>query len=173
MITRLLLILALIVIAAPLCAAQEEHWQKFTAPDKSCTLTFPIAPNQQDAGKDTESGRVATTLWLAKDSGTVYLLGITDYPIDVDATQELGLDRDNFLKAVKANLVSDHPTTLHGLTGLEFVGTSTEYTFRSRVFMIRRRVYQTVIGQPTANVDAAIADKFLNSFELADVAINR
>jgi hypothetical protein len=41
--TRLLLILYLAAVTAQICAAQDEQWQKFMAPDNTCSVLFPVA----------------------------------------------------------------------------------------------------------------------------------
>ena len=169
MITRLLLILCLAGVTAHICAAQDEQWQKFMAPDNTCSALFPVAPTKQQSVKDSVVGKTVTDIWLVKDGEAVYLLGITDYPVDIEEQRELDLDRDNFLKQVQAKLVTESETTLRNHRGREFIGASTTYTFRSRVFVIGpRRVYQIVVGQPTANLDASAIDKFLSSFALLD-----
>ncbi|HKE59136.1 MAG TPA: hypothetical protein VKB46_20650 [Pyrinomonadaceae bacterium] len=154
---------------AQICAAQEEFWQKFMAPDNTCSALFPVAPTKQQSVKDSVAGKTVTNIWVAKDGEAIYLLGITDYPIDLNEQQEMDLDRDNFLKEVQAKLITESETTLRNHRGREFIGANTTYTFRSRVFVVgRRRVYQIVVGQPTANLDASTIDKFLASFALLD-----
>jgi hypothetical protein len=173
MIARILFILVLTGLAVGVCAAQDEPWQKFSPPDHSCSLLFPVTPDKQQKSSDASSGKIVSDIWLAKETGALYMLGITDYPVDINEKLELDLDRDNFLKAVHANLITESETILGSHRGREFVGASTDYTFRSRIFVIRRRVYQTVVAQPTANLNAKIADKFLASFALMDVSINK
>jgi hypothetical protein len=134
-------------------------------------LLGPVSggPTKQQSVKDSVVGKTVTDIWLAKDADAIYLLGIADYPVDLNEQRELDLDRDNFLKEVQAKLITESETTLRNHRGREFIGASTTYTFRSRVFMVGpRRVYQIVVGQPTANLDASAIDKFLSSFALLD-----
>jgi hypothetical protein len=173
MLTRLMFILALAAGAAGFAVPQDEHWQKFIAPDNSCSINFPVTPDKQEESKDSPAGRVVTNIWLARDNGAVYLLGITDYPVDIDAQRELELDRDNFLKEVNAKLISESETTVSGHRGKEFTGASDSFTFRSRVFVIRRRVYQVAVGEPTNFVNAKATEKFISSLALLDVPINQ
>jgi hypothetical protein len=170
MIIRVFLLLALAGVAVGICAARDEQWQKFTAPDNSCSLLFPVTPTKQQ--QSTSADKIVTDMWLAQESDDLYMLGITDYPVELNEKLELDLGRDKFLKAVNAKLISESETTLQSYHGREFIGASTDYTFRSRVFLIKRRVYQTVIAQPTANLNAKTADKFLSSFTLADSGVN-
>jgi hypothetical protein len=143
------------------------EWQKLVAPDNSCSVLLPSMPEKQKDTKDTKYGTVLTQIWLSRVTNGIYVLGITDYPIDVDPKTELDLDRDNFLKEVNAKLVDESPITLSGTTGKEFTGVSDAYTFKSRVYLIGRRVYQIIAGEQTASVDANRVAKFLGSFELA------
>jgi len=85
-------------------------------------------------------------VWIAKTANGIYLAGNTDYPVDINPTKELELDRDNFLKQVNAKLVDDTDITLSGKPGKEFSGVSADFTFRSRVFVVGRRAYLIVAG---------------------------
>lgn len=142
------------------------EWRKLVPDDKSFSVLMPTAWEKQDQKKDTEYGPVLSQIWVSKVPNGVYLIGMTDYPIDIDSKKELQLDRDNFLTAVKATLVSDTDITVGKIPGKEFVGKSATHTFKSVIFVIGRRAYQAVAGEPTSNVDENRVEKFLGSFEL-------
>src|SRR5262249_54902758 len=74
------------------------NWVQFSTDDHRCKVLLPVEPKKQTQTKDTESGAIVSNIWISKPDFGIYLLGITDYPIDVDAKRELELDRDNFLK---------------------------------------------------------------------------
>jgi hypothetical protein len=140
--------------------------ERLVPDDKSFSVVMPSHPEKQDQRKDTEVGPILTQIWLSKVPNGIYLVGITDYPIDVDPKTELDLDQENFLKAVKGTLVSSTNITLGTIPGKEFVGTSATHTFKSVVFLKGRRVFQAVAGEPTSSINEERAEKFLRSFEL-------
>jgi len=144
-------------------------WVQFSTDDHSCKVLLPVEPKKQTKTKDTESGAIVSNIWISKPDFGLYLLGITDYPIDVDTQRELELDRDNFLKAVNARLIDDSDITLSGHPGKEFTGASDTYTYKSRVYLVGRRVYQIVAAEPSAAIDSTRVKKFLESFELVKV----
>jgi hypothetical protein len=156
-------------------------WGTFTAPDKSFSVIMPadLQPVQHTAkdvviGKkknadgvdQDETGTLVTDIWLAKESTGLYLAGATMYPMDLDVEHELDLDRDNFLKAVDATLVSESRVSSNGFAGREFTGVSATYTFKSRVFADRRHAYQVAAGEPTKAFDMNRVDRFLQSYQL-------
>jgi len=133
---------------------------------------MPVEPRNQTEKKETDSGTIVSNIWIAKPEFGIYLLGITDYPIDIETKRELELDRDNFLKAVNAKLIDDSDISLNCSPGKEFTGASDTYTFRSRVYVVGRRVYQIVAGEPTSTIDSARVKKFLESFEFVKATKN-
>lgn len=163
-----LLAMFALILAFSSYASSQTEWTKFVPPDKSCSILMPNDPTKEPHEKDTDQGKVVTTLWISKYTAngylTIYMLGITDYPVDLVPKTELDLDRDNFLKAVNAKLLNDSDITLKGIPGKEFTGASDTYTFKSRVFYANRRAYQVVAAEPTDHFDPARIKKFLESF---------
>jgi len=150
------------------------EWQKLVPDDKSFSVLMPAAWEKNDSKKDSEVGPVVSQIWIAKmpngDYNNVYLVGVTDYPIDLDPKSELDADRDKFLEAIKATLVSSTDITVGKIPGKEFVGKTDTHTFKSVVFLIGRRAYQAAAGELTANMDENRVEKFLGSFELAQTS---
>ena len=161
---------AIVFLFAFQCFAFQTSEERLVPDDKSFSVVMPSHPEKQDQRKDTEYGPILTTIWLSRiptgTSAVIYLVGITDYPIDVNPKTELDLDRDNFLKAVNGTLVSSTDLTVGTVPGKEFVGKSATHTFKSVVFLKGRRVFQAVAGELSSNINEDRVEKFLRSFEL-------
>jgi hypothetical protein len=168
---RGLFVLALILVTAGIAAAQSANWFKFVAPDGSFSVSLPITPKAVTQTKDNPVGQIITNIWLANVDSGLYAVGVTDYPVDVNTQKELDADRDNFLKAVDAKLVSESDFIFAsngtGYPSKEFTGVSTDgaYTYKSRIFVVSsRRVYQIVAREETATLNIERVNNFLLSF---------
>jgi hypothetical protein len=104
-----------------------------------------------------------------RDTTSVYLIGWVDYDpsFNFNRQAELEANRDNFIKGIKATLVSTRPTVIDGYSALEFTAETADRVFKSRVFLVGRRPYQLVIGSPKDMDDTALANRFFNSFKVA------
>jgi hypothetical protein len=153
-------------------------WITFVAPDNTFSAILPVKPDAPQhsvekvpIGKKTEDGvekdimaDVVADIWLTKVSYGLYELGVTDYPVEINISRELELDRDNFLKAIDAKLVSESDISQNGYSGKEFTGVGADYTFKCRVFADHRRAYLVCAAEPTASFTASRVDRFLKAF---------
>lgn len=129
---------------------------------------MPEIPTDKTETTPSEHGPYTTHLFLIKDKENVYLIGWVDYDpsFNFNRQSELAANRDNFVKGIKATLVSTRPLTIDGYQALEFVCETAERIFKSRVLMVGRRPYQIVIGYPKDQEDALSTDRFFNSFKV-------
>jgi hypothetical protein len=160
------LVAIILSAVAGVSSLQNSGWTKFVSPDGSFSILMPGVPGHQDMDKDDPAGKITTNIWLLDTPQGLYLVGTTDYPVDINPQRELDLDRDNFLKAVDAKLVSESDFTLKGYPGKEFTGTSAAYTFKSRVLVVGRRAYQYAAREPSASLNLDRVNGFLLSFDL-------
>jgi len=145
----------------------ETEWPRLVAPDSGFAISMPGPFERQQKTTDNPSGPIVTTIWLTKDGTSLYLAGVTDYPVDISPQKELSLDRDNFLKAVDAKLVSETPIMLGGNAGLEFTGASANQRYHSRVFVVgTRRSIQIAVRQDLSSLDDQKTARFFQSFQL-------
>jgi hypothetical protein len=171
MFRRAAFITAILAIVVCVSGFQANDWIKFVSPDGTLSVLMPATPKPETQSTDNPQGKIITNIWIARTSQGVYLAGATDYPVDLDVHQELALDRDNFLKAVNAKLVSESDITLRGYPGKEFTGVSDDTTYKSRIVVVgRRHAYQVVIGESTASFSIDRAGKFLLSFDIPQKA---
>ncbi len=170
MIRRATFVTLILTLAVGVCVSQTADWAKFVPPDGSCSILMPGKPELHDISKDNPAGRIVINAWVADTDQGFFVLGITDYPVDIDVQEELDRSRDNFLKEVSAKLMSESDFTLKGYHGKEFTGVSDSHTFKSRLLVVGRRDYMNVVRMPTASLSMERANRFLLSFDLTQNA---
>ena len=143
-------------------------WIKFTSELGRFSVLMPETPTDKAETTPSEHGPYTTHLFLVRDKENIYLIGWVDYDpsFNFNKQSELAANRDNFVKGIKASLVSTRPLTIDGYQALEFVCETSDRTFKSRVYMVGRRPYQIVIGYPKDQEDALTTDRFFNSFKV-------
>jgi hypothetical protein len=132
---------------------------------------MPVIPTEDKTETTpSEHGPYTTHLFVVRDANTtnVYLIGWVDYDpsFDFNKQKELDANRDNFVKGIKATLMSTRPLTIDGYQALEFIAETSDRIFKSRVYMVGRRPYQIVIGYPKGEEDPLTINRFFNSFKI-------
>ena len=149
-------------------APDASGWVKFTSDTGHFSVMMPSAPQEQTETTQSEHGPYTTHLFIVKDTDNVYLIGWVDYDpsFNFNRQSELDANRDNFVKGIKATLISTRTLQLDGYQAIEFSAETTDRVFRSRVYMVGRRPYQIVIGVPKDSEDPADVNRFFNSFKV-------
>ena len=145
-------------------------WVKFTSELGRFSVLMPEIPEDKVETTPSEHGPYTTHLFVVKDKvkENVFLIGFVDYDpsFNFNRQSELAANRDNFVKGIKATLISTRPLQIDGYQALEFVAETAERTFKSRVYMVGRRPYQIVIGYPKDQEDTLTINRFFNSFKV-------
>jgi hypothetical protein len=143
-------------------------WVKFTSDRGLFSVLMPVTPEEKTETTQSEHGPYTTYLFISRDTSNVYLIGWVDYDpnFNFNRRSELMANRDNFVKGIKATLLSSQTLKLDGYDALEFTAETGDRVFRSRVYMVGRRPYQIVIGYPKDGNDPAIVNRFFNSFKV-------
>lgn len=143
-------------------------WVRFTSALGRFTVLMPQTPTDKAETTKSEHGPYTTHLFIVKDVSSVYLIGWVDYDpsFNFNKQAELEANRDNFVKGIKATLLTSSPTTIDGYQAIEFVAETTDRVFKSRVYMVGRRPYQIVIGSPKGQDDSVQTSRFFNSFKI-------
>src|ERR1044072_8826935 len=154
---------------APSNAADNGGWVKFTSPNGRFSVLMPEIPPEKTETTDSANGPYTTHLFVVRDTTSVYLIGWVDYDpsFNFNRQAELEANRDNFVKGIKAALLSSKATTIDGYNAVEFTAETTDRIFKSRVFLVGRRPYQIVIGSPKGMDDTALVERFFNSFKIS------
>lgn len=154
---------------APSNTRDNGGWVAFTSPEGRFSVLMPEIPEDKTETVDSANGPYTTHLFIVRDTTSVYLIGWVDYDpsFNFNRQAELEANRDNFVKGIKARLISTRPTVIDGYSALEFTAETADRVFKSRVFLVGRRPYQIVIGSPKGMDDTAIVERFFNSFKVS------
>src|SRR5688572_30690061 len=115
--------LALLVIGVFAVNVQSQSgWTKFSSDSGSFSVLLPEKPKVEVENKMGKFGPYASHLVSAEKSGTVYLIGWTDYAptLRIDGPGEIRANRDNYIKSIEGTLISEKEINLDGHPGIEF-----------------------------------------------------
>jgi hypothetical protein len=154
--------------STPTSNVNDGGWVKFTSDLGRFSVLMPEMPTDKTETTPSEHGPYTTHLFMVRHEANVFLIGYVDYDpsFNFNRQMELAANRDNFVRDLKATLVSTRPVTIDGYQVIEFVAETAERTFKSRVYMVGRRPYQIVIGYPKDQEDQPTIDRFFNSFKV-------
>src|SRR5215216_2306739 len=143
-------------------------WVQFASDEGNFSVLMPKIPEDKAETMQSAHGPYTTHLFIVKDNPNVYLIGWVDYDpsFNFNRQAELEANRDNFVKGIKATLVSTKPTIVDGYSALEFTAETEDRVFKSRVYMVGRRPYQIVIGSKKGYEDTASVNRFFKSFKV-------
>ncbi|HXT63070.1 MAG TPA: hypothetical protein VN696_08540 [Pyrinomonadaceae bacterium] len=163
---RILLIIGLLLAPASSLPAMQADWIKFAPPGGGFSVLLPAQPKELELTPvpDFSAHGYGVTV-----DGVVYVCLFGDYAASVhlNPDAELAANRDNFLKALNASLISTKKIELDGRAGLEFTGESADSNLQSQVYLVGNRVYQIAIAVPKGTDASADASRFLKSFAFA------
>jgi hypothetical protein len=144
-------------------------WAKFTSQPGRFSLLIPGTPIEEVKTEPSDHGPYTTHLLILRGDTNVFLVGWVDYDpsFNFNRQSELEMNRDNFVKGVKAQLLTSRTFTVDGYQALEFTAEVPNRIFTSRVYMVGRRPYQLVIGSPKGVDDSANINRFFNSFKVS------
>ncbi|HEU4767241.1 MAG TPA: hypothetical protein VFS77_07690 [Pyrinomonadaceae bacterium] len=153
---------------APDVNTDESGWVRFKSDTGRFSVLMPEIPKDQVETTQSEHGPYTTHLYITRHANIVYLIGWVDYDpsFNFNKLSELNANRDNFVKGIKATLLTSNTKTIDGYQALEFSAETAERTFKSRVYMVGRRPYQIVIGYPKDEEDPVTVNRFFNSFKV-------
>ena len=168
---KVLLALFLVLIALPTAAAQAPaDWVKFSPPGSPFTILLPTQPKEEKKVTEHSSGPYTTVLYTTSNPDReLFLVGWVDYDpkFKFGVQAELEANRDNFVKATKATLLSTTPIKLGAHPGIEFKAEMTgKADIVSRVYIVGRRPYLLVLVTPPGRDSSAVRERFFSSFKL-------
>lgn len=151
--------------AAPVKAGS---WVTLNSEDGNFSVLMPELVKDQSETNSSPNGPYTTHLFRAKTTRGMFLVGWVDYARDFNfvVQSELQANRDNFVKGLKATLVSTTKITMNGHPGLEFTAETPEAIYKSRVYVIGRRPYQLIAGTLKGQDDSYNVARFFDSFQI-------
>lgn len=143
-------------------------WIKFTSDMGRFSVLLPDTPTDKTETTPSDHGPYTTHLFIARDTKNVYLIGWVDYDpsFNFNKQSEMDANRNNFVKNIKATLISSRSLNVDGYQAIEFTAETADRVFHSRVYMVGRRPYQIVIGLPKDQDDPVVINRFFNSFKV-------
>jgi len=155
-------------VPTPTPAVITDGWVNFTSDVGRFNVLLPETPTDKTETVPSEHGPYTTHLFVGKGMKSVFLVGWVDYDpkFNFNISGEMNLNRDNFIKGVKATLVNNKNVTLDGYQAIEFTAKTADTLFKSRVYMVGRRPYQLVSATAIGVDDSINIDRFFNSFKV-------
>ena len=165
-------VLSLVLLAALTASAQTPaEWVKFSPAGSPFSILMPGQPKEEKKTAESPKGPYTTYLYSSvSPEREIYLVGWVDYDpkFKFGVQAELEANRDNFLKAVKATLLSTTPVKLGAHPGIEFKAeVAGKADIVSRVYIVGRRPYQLITVTPAGRDASANRARFFSSFQLA------
>jgi hypothetical protein len=165
-------VLSLVLLSALAASAQAPApWVKFSPPGSPFTLLMPAQPKEEKKTSESPNGPYTTYLYSSvSPERELYLVGWVDYDpkFKFGVQAELNANRDNFIKSVKATLLSTTPIKLGAHPGIEFrAAVEGKADIVSRVYIVGRRPYQLITVTPAGRDSSANRERFFSSFRPA------
>ncbi len=164
-------VLSLVLLAALAAWAQAPaDWVKFSPACSPFTVLLPSEPKENKKSTESPNGPYTTTLFTSvSPEREFYMVGWVDYDpkFNFGVQAELEANRDNFVKSLKATLLSTTPIKLGTHPGIEFKAELTgKADIVSRVYIVGRRPYQLIMLSPAGRDSSASRERFFSSFRL-------
>jgi uncharacterized caspase-like protein len=145
-------------------------WMMFSPAGSLFSVGMPTQPKEDVNTTAGPNGPYTTHLFTAMSADReIYLVGWVDYDpkFNFGVQAELEANRDNFVKSLKATLLSTTPVKLSAHPGIEFKAEIPgKFDIVSRVYIVGRRPYQLIMVTPAGRDASANRERFFSSFHL-------
>jgi len=143
-------------------------WAKFTSEEGRFSVFIPGTPKDQVQTTPSNIGPYTTHLFTLRNPRHVFLIGYVDYDpsFNFNPQAELDANRDQFVKNLKATLVTSRNVKVDGYSALEFTAVADERIFKARVYIVGRRPYLIVLGSQKGVDDTFALNRFFSSFKI-------
>jgi hypothetical protein len=150
--------------------------QQFDSPEGRFKVMLPGTPRSQHLTLDSPFGRAEMNAFLVeKSTSEAYGVVFIDYPKEgqVDADKILETARDEQVAGVKGKLLESRDYKVGSVPGRSFeyeftIADGTKLTGRTRIFLLKKRLYQVGVIGTNDIAWGQVATKFLNSFDMGD-----
>jgi hypothetical protein len=144
-------------------------WQTFTDPKGRFSILMLGQPEYKVSETPAKDGStlVHTDMYLVNTAETFYVAGATTYHADINAEKELAADRDNFDKAVGAQVTSQQRLKFQDYPALEFKSFNAQANcyFSVRSVVVGNHAYMVAARYYTANEPANVT-RYFQSYKL-------
>ena len=144
--------------------ADQTGWEEFAPEGGGFSVLFPNKPIEATTTKTNYTLHSFTSV---AGRGT-YVASYADYvQIKAEPAAFLNANRDRFLKSMQATLVSNREITLNGHTGIEFTSVNSAANIRSQLFLVEKRLFQTVTMILKDVDQTTYVNRFFDSFKFS------
>jgi hypothetical protein len=144
-------------------------WQTFTDTQGRFSLLMPGKPEYKVSETPAKDGSVSvhTDMYLLNTDQAFYLAGATSYHVNINTELELTKDRDNFDKAVGAEVTSQQRLKFQDHPALEFKSADAQdkFYFSGLVVVVGNNSYMVVARYHTPDEPADVS-RYFQSFKL-------
>jgi hypothetical protein len=168
-----LLLLFIAVGAARVQAEDKPEWKEFASKEGRFTVLMPRTPEQQQADAESDFGKGVLHMNTVQAGKVMYGANYCDFPAEIKKApikQVFDSSRDGAVANLDGKLADEKEIKLGDYPGreiqIEIAGG--KRLFRARVYLVEQRLYQVVVLGTKETATSKEADKFLDSFKLAD-----
>jgi hypothetical protein len=163
---------------APIAAASQSVWSRFSPPEGGFSILMPGTPEESNQNVGTEEEPVILRGFRSiRANEGMYLILYQDIPENANERKVkavLNAFPEYFAKAVKGQLISQKNITLNSYKGKEFkIKGSRGAIFRGRVYVADNRMYLIGVLTTKERYLRRTIPGFLNSFQIGDSAETR
>lgn len=166
----------LLLSSMPVCIGTAGAAERFSSRELGFRINFPVQPQAVKSEKQTASGLTRMVRYRAKDK--VFRTALTVVTFDHrpftrdEAALGLKLSRDNQVRGLKGELISEKDIAIDGYPGKELhiafgpPGKPRNYRYRVRTYYVQNRQYLMSIIGTEKLVSSQRSDDYFGSFAL-------
>jgi hypothetical protein len=168
--------IAVLIIAVEVsCASADDQadWKEFASKDGRFKVLMRGTPKQNNLDTESDFGKGVLHMNVVQAGRTMYAANYCDFPAEIKKAplkQVYDSSRDGAVANLDGKLASEKDVKLGEHPGREIKidVAGGKQLFRARVYLIDQRLYQVVVFGTKDTATSKEADKFLDSFKLAD-----
>jgi hypothetical protein len=168
--------LALLVFAIGLASVHAEDkpdWKEFASQEGRFKVLMPGTPKQDKFDTESDFGKGVLYMNSIAVGKTMYGANYCDFPAEIKKApikQVFDSSRDGAVANMQGKLAGEKDIKLGDYPGREIQidVAGGKQLFRARVYLVDQRLYQVVVMGTKEAATSKDADKFLDSFKLAE-----
>ena len=147
-------------------------WQEFRSEDDRFLALFPREPTKRVETANTPQGPLRNHIYSVSEGQSTFSIAVarfrTDHVKAVGQTAVLDGARDGAVLNTLGKLLSELLIELDGYPGREIKISVAggKVTIQGRMFLVRNRLYQVLVGTPVDDSYEPAVSRFLDSFRL-------
>jgi hypothetical protein len=168
-----LVLLCVAVSAVCVRADDRPDWKEFASKEGRFKVQMPGTPRQTMHDTESDFGKGVLYMNTVQVGKTMYGANYCDFPAEIKKAplkQVFDSSRDGAVANLEGKLASEKDIKLDKYPGrevqIEVAGG--KRLFRARVYLVEQRLYQVVVFGTKDAATSKEADKFLDSFALAE-----